>query len=819
MLPFFIMAKYRYSVATSTTPLYDDLPDPLSQAILEPIFGGESKRITTNILNRAISGINWKMESFFTYGKNQYSLGVPYQKAFTNGLTDEQIAEIMSQYESQPYVIDTSRIVPSWSALELTQDKLTNEYGYNRYTSKIEPQNHSFDGLIDDNYARFQSDFTDTLAPEFDALKGGIPVNRTIETGDTYNGEPATRVDTYTVTTTESQTVVPSKTVTHRYDSFEHVIIPLEESDRDPTELILFRDAYGYKLYFSIHAKFRIRALSSVTYQETRKRHYVLEDGSTTQVVSKIFDPVTLNGEVRTASATESYYYDEEGVIEMDDISPDLIFQSYIEYHTIDSNGKKQPKLIYTPFTEKTLLGQPDADPDEFSQYYPTVPFISQNENMFDDSRKDTELYKTSIELLKRLDVDALAISAGIQSSPSIKDIDEAYFMLAVDVETEKKAELMYLMEFFTHIYDQQPPELKTTVDQNNKFVFPLDNLVQGLMDIMVEDDVSLTLAFNSVGIRNITGSIGKVGSMEREFSLGENDKWYIRQQTKANEYKELVIVNPTHRNWVYGNGSIETSLREAVEDEDNKNFIIPLHRYYVNKLNSFDRQKLLYAAPKIISHAYEKSKIEWYETKAFKQFLVAVTIVITIATGVDVYTTVAAAFTAGGVTHALIVLVSLVLEKYLITLALEYAVELVGVEAAFVAAIAAMAAGLYTEFSGNEFLKLGPTELLQLSTGINSAISTNLQKDMLEFQAEVTAFQDEAESLMDELEAKQELLKPSNIIDPFYFVNSGPIHDFNEEPSNFYRRTTQTNIADLSYAAIENFAEVNLSLPKPKFN
>ncbi|WP_458731922.1 hypothetical protein [Alteromonas alvinellae] len=768
------------------------MPKPREQAIIAAALDGTST--TQSIVNKAINSINWRMTNFFHYGLTEYQLGLPTDKTVNLIIRSEFVETELDRFEGEGnYTIESITSVPPSDRYFITK-YLYRYRDYNRYLDTVIPPN-DFASEIENSHDNFVVESKSQLTAATESLLDGIPVNRYVETTYLVDGVSATLCETFEVEHSFNYSDSFSEKTTHKYDGYSRdsdVGLPVE-----------------YTLNYVTSSYSRYRGVGTLTYQEKVTRFTRFADGSEGPVSTELFDPITLTYDTGLIGNTEVFRQNEKF---LPDEIPDVMYY-IVEYFIFSPEGKKIPKYLFTiddydldPGIEQgePILQITKVHPE--TDYYPIVPLRQRNKSVLEN-----EFLADSVrDILNKLDLDADHLVNAIESNEDIADIDEAMLITAVSVDTTENAGIKYLIQYF-----EENLQLIVTEEATGFSTIP-DTIVKHFIRIE-EGSIDMRIDFAQIERKTVTGSIGKVGTVSNSIDVtGSNDIWYLREQRTTNEYIELKITDPVHKNYIYADGVITTTLRDIIDDEENENFIIPLKRSTTLKLNTYELQELFYECTVLVCYAYEKRKLKWYEGKAFKIFMVAASIAILISTGIEIYSVFAAATT---VTAGLIAVAKLVLGKYLISLGLEYAVEMVGVELSFIIAIASLALSISKGAGNNILANMNASELLQLSTGISASISSNVQKDMLEFQAEVTAFQDEAESLMDELEAKQELLKPSNLIDPFYFVNSGPIHDFNEEPSNFYRRTTQTNIADLSYAAIENFAEVNLSLPKPKFN
>lgn len=806
-------------LAVSVNELYSDTPSPITDATIGAVL--QDEYILPSLVNSAINGVHWRMESYFHYGFYEYSEQLPEQFGSLYREIDsyENADNVLSGIETLPYTIEDIRWekVTSETAIEIY---LIDEHGYSRFTQTVNSMPEDFRATFDVNKANFITASENDLISKRDALESGIPQNRTERSNVLYKDQNAVEVKTYEVTVNRSVSFIPTESISTVYTGRE----------RDQSQ----PDIENYILNFKSTQTLKGRGLGRIQYQVKTTTHYELSDGTTTSPVTELLEPEVLS--TGTVSYTELHsltYTDErQPIVSLDGQTPEYAYlprHLIIEYYVTEPSGNRIPK-IYTRFfpiylnamyqgnmTLEDLAPNTLVFSDDYeTKYFPIVPLIREGQLVFDESNKGTDLYETGTQLLLKLDLEASAINAAI-SEGNIEDVDEAIFILAADLNTGGQASLAYIFREFEEYYEKTDNLYRVVVDENN--VFSID-VKRGASSINIsEGNSGFMLAHAGIGVRFVKGRIGNVGVYEREYNIEDLDRQHVflRKQISEDTYKEIVVVDPWHTTLINGY-SFHTRIEDLANDEERNTFYIPIKKSTLSSFGSYTIQELYYQATKMIFLSQETEGKSFWESAGFKDLIIIGSIIVTLISGIDIYTTVSAALAAAGTTAALVALVTIAIKHYIIALALEYAVKVVGIEAAYIAALAAFAYGAYTGLSGNVGM-LEPQQLMQLSASLNNAVSTNIQKDMLEFQTEVTAFQEEAESLMDELEAKQELLETSNIINPFYFVDNRPINDFTESPSTFYRRNLQTNIADLSYATIEKFVDVSLTLPKSNLN
>lgn len=99
----------------------------------------------------------------------------------------------------------------------------------------------------------------------------------------------------------------------------------------------------------------------------------------------------------------------------------------------------------------------PELNPDhsilEEVNTYPVVPI--RYENAFISSSNEPEIYDTGSQILRRmgLDFDTL-VSKMAENTEGIEEIDHAYVMFGVDLNTSESIPLKYLAEFFTYLLE-----------------------------------------------------------------------------------------------------------------------------------------------------------------------------------------------------------------------------------------------------------------------------------------------------------------------------------------------------------------------------
>ena len=810
--PFFMMSIFsesKTSVASIAVPIFDKQPDPIGEAVASAIVSGDS--ITGSILEAAITNVGNGIERAYNYAASgKYSLGLPKasgERVITN---KSFIEDYLTTQETLPSRVTHFKYDNEQYEFFL-KDHLVTAYGYNRLTRRATSLPGDRQEQLDFRKAAYIDTLTDELSGLLPALRAQVPVSRIEENAITYNGAAATEVLAYEITSKDNVIITPTDV---RYS----VLI-------DYTMYGLQVRAPYYGIEFASTANITVYNTVSVSYVQKVSRHVRDSNGDMHEPTVALDNAVSFTAETTTRKQTFTESVTTVYTPDIDVVTP----YYYVEYYLIHPDGSLEPKHLLYAEGSGTYPEFSSYQVSEGTPYYPVVPLRRDNEDLFDLAREAEPDYITGKALLDTLNIDVVGLSASINESPDIADIDHAYLMFGVDVATTNTGGIRYLSDFFTYAKSfTDVPDTDPLAGESNK---------SGLAYIQAQYDTDFTMlqfsegglkqniSWKTIEIKSIKGSIGHVGFVKSAYGehiVAGNKVYYLdlHHQMGGNTYKHTRVYGLRLVNFIYESHTnvAETTLANLIEDPDNHNLIIPLHNGVVEALPVFIKTSLYYAAPQLVFYAYEKTKLEWYQTGIFKAILVIVAIAVIIYTGVNIYSALIAAFEVGGYTAAAIYLASYIATSMVISYAFKYAVKVVGEEFAIIAAIAAIiVSAVNGQFEFGFMQGILADNLLWLAANLSAGIAANVKDDMLELQQQSEAFQDEAKDLMDELEQKKELLKTSTLLDPFAFIKIAPLINLNESPDTFFRRTVQnTNVGTMSFEAVDNFAEISLLLPEP---
>jgi hypothetical protein len=206
-------------------------------------------------------------------------------------------------------------------------------------------------------------------------------------------------------------------------------------------------------------------------------------------------------------------------------------------------------------------------------------------------------------------------------------------------------------------------------------------------------------------------------------------------------------------------------------------------------------------------------TEVKWYQQDWFQFVMFAAAAVMTNMSFGSAIGAFSAAIAAGDVA-ALTTAALTLLENFVLGVAISEGLKLfakaIGIDAAILIAVIAIAYGGFQQFGGITGLPGAPwaDQLLKLGTGLVKAISADLQDAMLGLKDEFASLQLLKDQTQKEFAAANKLLENNNWL--------SPITIFGESPNDFYNRTVHSgNIGVLSIGAISSYVDNALRLPK----
>lgn len=466
----------------------------------------------------------------------------------------------------------------------------------------------------------------------------------------------------------------------------------------------------------------------------------------------------------------------------------------------------------------------------EESQYYPIIPIRENSINLTDEDHQTTTLYKTSKRILNFWDVNIKTLGEAVHQSESIDDVDHAYVVVGVDIQDDNKYVLAYLYEYFTYLAgNSQYTKADFTYWEKEKSNTPPTNIIT-----IKDARYKMQLAYYYSEITTESGSIGDVGTIIRSYDGGssvslsdddfrsnityETSTYTLKKQIGSNTIEVVTVKGLIHTNYVYENDAVTTTLRAAMDDSSDKNnFIIPINIDVADNLGLLQANSLMYYAIRVVFNTKVTQKLKWYETSFFKALVMVVAIILTAYGMYQLGQALVTAAAAGAVAVAQVI-IQAVLISVAVNLAMEFLVNVVGLEGALVIVIAAVAASYMSD--GASIGSIGAYQLpsaidfMQVASAFATAYQNEVQDALEDIQSELTAFQEYAEGLMEDIIKENE--KTFGIDAYSLQIVDTSMGNYETAEEFIYRTTYTDNIGTLALEMPAIFVDRLLKLDTP---
>ncbi len=470
--------------------------------------------------------------------------------------------------------------------------------------------------------------------------------------------------------------------------------------------------------------------------------------------------------------------------------------------------------------------------------FFPVVPVRYNNEDLTDVSKHGTPLYETSKKLLKKVGVDFDLLGEKIEENPDVSEIDHAYFMYGVNLQTEDQASIRYLVEYFDLLYDEQalnqhnftdfrindgtnlvnndvfnaygllaPTGINTHTEHDTWWGHVVDWNTDAAATLTEHGlDTSVWFSFISSVLKH--GVIGKVGHCTKElvaalpytpgWRLNEDvrtERIILKHQVSEGTYKEVVVVGLVHSSRIYKNDTVVTYIEDLINDDENDGFVIPLHYGVCKRLPVRLENEIYLQAPHIVINGIVKTKVRWYQRGAFKFVMLGLALAVSIITG---------NWWIVGVALAMEVAAQVLSPKILMAIRVAYIIYTIYTlnwgEAA-------------SELSGAAQFLGNVQALVNLSQIPMELRTIHLQGEMEDLALE----QELQDKKFEELWAA---LATDSLLDAGLLLNTPRLSSIpNESPSAFYARTLRNNAGLLALDVVEHYHDALLTLPEPDYS
>ena len=452
----------------------------------------------------------------------------------------------------------------------------------------------------------------------------------------------------------------------------------------------------------------------------------------------------------------------------------------------------------------------------KLGSFYPNIYLRYDKKPMNQDKASAT--YKTSTKMCKYLGLNYEQMIEMVHENPDIADVEQGFLTFAIPANTTDPVERKYLFAFFKEMFNTVG-DIEPSASPQGRWGTQAFNDVKNA--VVIQDSL-FKMALNSSGLQffHQSGVVAKVGEYDSGFAYQQFDSFfqsetgnkiptkvnvdyhYYRKQISDNIYEEVRVYNMKMVYYIWGGYN-------TTADDTSNLLLVPLDKSIVDLYTIPEKEQLVSRSIHFVFNSRVVTKLKWYQTGFFKAFMFIAAIVITIFTYGSTWASMGAALAAGGTAAVVAIQAALigVLKSIVFAYGFKLFVKEVGPEFALLLAIVTVAYGGYKYLSDGK--SLFAENLLMVGNGLNKAVEGYYADALQGLQREAEMFKSEAERLNDQLsKASDELMGSVTALSPFVV--------FGESPNDFYNRTVHSgNIGAQSIAAVSNFVDVALQLPK----
>lgn len=392
-------------------------------------------------------------------------------------------------------------------------------------------------------------------------------------------------------------------------------------------------------------------------------------------------------------------------------------------YWIYEENSGTYPTLDYTNYRTTNL------------DMLPIVPLRNATINV--NANKESVAYKQAKEILNYVGLDVDQLVDGISQNDQIANIEDAFVHFGINPNDQDPVISKMLYEIFEYSF-------------SDAGLGGVDGSAKGFTATIQEGPFNAAIAWASQSRVISDGVIGPLGSYKHSI-VGKS--LIVQKQEEPEKYVTITMNDMSSITLIDRQGLVGANAA----DIGHENFYIPLSIYLVNKLSPIEQTLLFNKSLILTIYAAQVQHLEWYETKAFGDFLQLVGIAIFLFSGFDPSTffTTSGLFKAGAYMAGM-----LVLQEVLKSVDSPFIRVLVTLAAAY-----AMGGGfdkVSFEFVSPMALLDSVTNFCTALTVVTSSIGVVLGADMAELQIQQQQFRNKVETVQAEQEAaKAELYTP----------------------------------------------------------
>jgi hypothetical protein len=522
-------------------------------------------------------------------------------------------------------------------------------------------------------------------------------------------------------------------------------------------------------------------------------------------------------------------------------------------------------------------------------EFFPIIPLRLDNKPISHSSfAADFPLYKKAYK--KSIGQEINEVLDAIEENENVGDIDYAYLVHGVELNTRERQGLRYIYQFFKDASRSQisseeqldswlstrlttfnsitanrkdwEDQVYTETGVDTGVIRPamMTRTVPNQSSIQFRTPASSNLNYQVTiswaSIKEGSGSgLGKPGARKNDLWWGSPataftindlrlnpfgaeaagtsfDGLRLYWQYEEDAYRYLDIRGLNHDNMVYGNKSVVITGKEALEDEDESGFIIPLHYPTLQRMPVVQANELAASARLIVFNSYVVKKIRWYQRGIFRFIFMILVTVIFFPAGIGLFGAHAAVGAALGFSGLAAVIAGVVINSIaaivLTTLISKGAIAIFGEKLGRI--IAAIVTFFTFQFIMNFHMTgswafnfadmLRADNLLGLTNVIGDAVEAWGRGELARLQVRHEEMTADYNETMKEIERRSmELLGSSGVyLDPLMLLEmSSNSTRHGESSATFLNRTLLTgqDIAQISFDGISNYVDLNLQLPE----
>lgn len=482
------------------------------------------------------------------------------------------------------------------------------------------------------------------------------------------------------------------------------------------------------------------------------------------------------------------------------------------------------------------------------SAYYPVVPLRVWNTDYTDPNNVSPNMFKTCKTLMNKLNLKYTMLGDKINENPDVDDIDHAFFVLGISLNSQYESSMDYLHEFFKYLAQVSPSDKVQYLTWYDENVDPETGAISSLSSkppvnrlSLKEDPYNISIAYQYSSLIVKTGSIGPKGTVTRtsgapasiqivnQFNQSTEmtaDVTVItfRKQISATQYEEVEVCGLEHINYVYKGHSVNITGEASINDPDNEGFLIPLCVNVVEAQQIVQRTQMTFDCLHIVVNSYEVTKAKWYQTGIFQVVTIVIAVVIAVYSAGTLSAGVAAAAagaTAAGTSVALAVAIYLATQVAIaigIGLGMSLLARYLGPNIMFIAAVAMLAYGAISAYqsygtTGNAGLPYA-NEVMGLVPAVSKGAQSELQRELQDVIKDMQKNQENYQKQMQDIEDAMDALgNPNPNIDIDGLMNAAFFNLF-EQPDEFFARTLNMNPGTVTLDSIGSYVDYALTLP-----